>query len=336
LLSGLQVSGQNQPSTAAMPPHAKKFTWHWWWLLAAVPVLVLIVLSALVATSWRRRRRRRDAAAYAPDRDLEAAGYPGAADGRWGHDDADFADEHFTLADPRPAEHEPPADEGPAASRVSWSRGAEAYGDQVPAGFDEDARHFDDRAIDEEDPDAVDTDSIPVVSQAGLAEAGYPDVPEEPGYVEEEYPEVPVGAGYVEEGYPEAGYPAGEPDAAELEPEDVAYPEAVAADDELLDAEIPEAVGAEARTGRHAALDENGFEEAVPDAGGAASAPAGRPTIHLPLDDPYQAPDGYPIKASARFGLYYTPGSELYHDTLAEIWLASEEVAQANGFIKAD
>jgi uncharacterized protein with LGFP repeats len=64
--------------------------------------------------------------------------------------------------------------------------------------------------------------------------------------------------------------------------------------------------------------------------------PAGRPTIHLPLEDPYQVPDGYPIKASARFGLYYTPGSDLYHDTLAEIWLASEEVAQANGFVKAD
>ena len=67
----------------------------------------------------------------------------------------------------------------------------------------------------------------------------------------------------------------------------------------------------------------------------APSTPA-RPTIHLPLEDPYLAPDGYPIKASARFGLYYTPGSELYHDTLAEIWLASEEVARVNGFIKAD
>ena len=66
------------------------------------------------------------------------------------------------------------------------------------------------------------------------------------------------------------------------------------------------------------------------------AAQPGRPTIHLPLDDPYQVPDGYPIKASASFGLYYTPGSELYHDTLAEIWLSSEEVARANGFIKAD
>jgi Wax ester synthase-like Acyl-CoA acyltransferase domain len=64
--------------------------------------------------------------------------------------------------------------------------------------------------------------------------------------------------------------------------------------------------------------------------------PSPGPQLFLPLDDPYQVPDGYPIKASARFGLYYTPGSELYHDALAEIWLASEEAALANGFIKAD
>src|ERR1700739_4534667 len=48
LLSGLQVSGQNQPSTAAMP-HGKKFVWRWWWLLAAIPVLLLVLLAALVA-----------------------------------------------------------------------------------------------------------------------------------------------------------------------------------------------------------------------------------------------------------------------------------------------
>jgi len=96
---------------------------------------------------------------------------------------------------------------------------------------------------------------------------------------------------------------------------------------------VPYAVpsSAEPRTGRHAAVDADDDSEWGDDAGH-----AGRPTIHLPLDDPYQMPDGYPIKASASFGLYYTPGSELYHDTLAEIWLSSEEVARANGFIKAD
>ena len=46
-------------------------------------------------------------------------------------------------------------------------------------------------------------------------------------------------------------------------------------------------------------------------------------------------PDGYPVKANASFGLYYMPDSAFYEDTLAEIWFVSEEIAQANGFNKA-
>jgi uncharacterized protein with LGFP repeats len=104
---------------------------------------------------------------------------------------------------------------------------------------------------------------------------------------------------------------------------------------------IAAAAAAGPRSGRHAAADADEDDaEYVPEfaesTGFVALAPAGRPTIHLPLDDPYQMPDGYPIKASPRFGLYYTPGSDLYHDTLAEIWLSSEEAAVANGFVKAD
>ena len=57
--------------------------------------------------------------------------------------------------------------------------------------------------------------------------------------------------------------------------------------------------------------------------------------IHLPMDDPYQVPDGYPVKANASFGLYYMPDSALYEDTMAEIWFASEEIARANGFTRA-
>ncbi|MBS2080049.1 hypothetical protein KCQ60_25370, partial [Mycobacterium tuberculosis] len=61
-------------------------------------------------------------------------------------------------------------------------------------------------------------------------------------------------------------------------------------------------VAAQRSGGRHAAADdaEDGSENGL-------AGPDGRPTIHLPRDDPYQAPDGYPIKASARYGLYYTP-----------------------------
>jgi uncharacterized protein with LGFP repeats len=86
------------------------------------------------------------------------------------------------------------------------------------------------------------------------------------------------------------------------------------------------------RSGRHAAMD-----SADDDAEFVALQlrPPGELAIHLPLDDPYQVPTGYPVKANASFGLYYMPDSALYEDTLAEIWFASEEIARANGFIKA-
>ena len=60
-----------------------------------------------------------------------------------------------------------------------------------------------------------------------------------------------------------------------------------------------------------------------------------RPAIHLPLADPYQPPEGYFIKANTHSGLYYTPESELYDNTVPEVWFASEDVAQANGFTRA-
>ncbi|MBO0864258.1 MAG: hypothetical protein J2P16_04200, partial [Mycobacterium sp.] len=63
---------------------------------------------------------------------------------------------------------------------------------------------------------------------------------------------------------------------------------------------------------------------------------ARHPTIHLPLDDPHEAPEGYPVKGNASFGLYYTPDSKLYEEAFAEIWFASEEIARVNGFTKGE
>jgi uncharacterized protein with LGFP repeats len=60
------------------------------------------------------------------------------------------------------------------------------------------------------------------------------------------------------------------------------------------------------------------------------------PAIHLPLDDPDEAPEGYPIKGSMRTGKYHTPGTAGYDDTVAEIWFATEQLAQANGFTRSD
>src|SRR6516165_712558 len=203
LLSGLQVSGQNQPSSSAMPSHGGKFTWRSWWLLAAVPVLVLVVLAALLAVRWRRRSTRRDTAAYEPERDMDAD-YGAAVDEHWEQDDVDLADEYLPVGDLHPPEHQPSHDAGPAP-RVSWSREAGpavAYSSEAPFESDEGAGDFEGAVgMAEDDPDAVDTDSIPVVSEAALSETGYPEVPEETGY-----PELPEEAGYTEAESEEAGY----------------------------------------------------------------------------------------------------------------------------------
>ncbi len=55
---------------------------------------------------------------------------------------------------------------------------------------------------------------------------------------------------------------------------------------------------------------------------------------HLPLADPKQAPEGYPIKGNADSGLYHTPGMPSYEQTIAEIWFATEDAAEAGGFRK--
>ncbi len=56
----------------------------------------------------------------------------------------------------------------------------------------------------------------------------------------------------------------------------------------------------------------------------------------LPLDDPNEAPDGYPIKANTKSGVYWAPGSAMYDDASAEIWFATEELARVNGFVADD
>lgn len=57
-------------------------------------------------------------------------------------------------------------------------------------------------------------------------------------------------------------------------------------------------------------------------------------SLRVATDGHADAPDGYPIKADTRTGLYWTPGSGQYDDARAEIWFASEEFALTNGFTK--
>ena len=339
LLSGLQVAGQNQPSGSATAPHAKKLTWQWWWLAAAIAVLLLAVLVGLLVLGWWRRRHARrealEAGAYRQERDVDI-GYD--ADGHWPLDEAEAGWVYGGGSDDGSA-----ADVAPVGAR---------------SGSDE---------PDGDDPDLVDTTPTPVVPFAALS----PDVFSGSAAPDAEHPDDAYPDDLFSEGPPEDG---GEDDVfSEGPPPDVAYPddvfsegpppdivrpddvflegppETAGADDAYLDdvfsepdyseAAAPDVVASDTvRTGRHHAAadvaDADGPSEAAPLASGPG--PARRPTIHMPLADPYEMPDGYPVKASARSGLYYLPDSALYHDTLAEIWFASEDAALASGFVEAD
>ena len=311
LLSGLQVAGQNQPSGSATAPHAKKFAWQSWWLVAAIAALLLAVLMGLlVLGSWRRCRARRAdreagaAAAYQPDQDVAYDDH-----GHW------------------PLEGE--------AGETGWAL----------AGLTEEG------TPDGGDPDAVDTTPTPVVRDPAFSRAVFsrPAAPEHPddAYPDDLFSEGPSDAGveddmFAEDPPPEVAYPddvfTEEPLPDIVHPDDDVFsdgpaasiPETAAADDEYLDDVFSEPDYSE-RTGRHHAESDGAAEEAAPQPD-----PARRPAIHLPLADPYQMPDGYPVKASANSGLYYLPDSALYHETLAEIWFASEDAALASGFVKAD
>jgi uncharacterized protein with LGFP repeats len=94
-------------------------------------------------------------------------------------------------------------------------------------------------------------------------------------------------------------------------------------------------IAGDARAGRHAATDGHDDDSQATVAVPIPRIAPGQLAIHLPMDDPYQVPEGYPVKANASSGLYYMPDSGLYEDTQAEFWFATEEMAQANGFHKA-
>jgi len=53
---------------------------------------------------------------------------------------------------------------------------------------------------------------------------------------------------------------------------------------------------------------------------------------HAPLADAAEAPEGFPIKGNEDSKLYHVPGSAFYDRTVAEVWFATAEAAEAAGF----
>ncbi len=87
------------------------------------------------------------------------------------------------------------------------------------------------------------------------------------------------------------------------------------------EAELDLDLDPEPASGRHAAIH---LDEPAPS----------QTSLRLALENPYRAPDGYPIKADTKTGLYWPPGSEEYDSVRAEVWFASEEFALTNGFVR--
>ena len=53
---------------------------------------------------------------------------------------------------------------------------------------------------------------------------------------------------------------------------------------------------------------------------------------HAPLADPSEAPEGFPIKGNEDSKIYHVPESPHYGRTVAEVWFATTEAAEAAGF----
>jgi large subunit ribosomal protein L4 len=73
---------------------------------------------------------------------------------------------------------------------------------------------------------------------------------------------------------------------------------------------------------KKAAAEQAEAEEATADYG---------PGSHFPLEDGGE-PDGFPIKGNASTKRYHVPGSSHYNRTVADVWFATEEDAEAAGF----
>ena len=139
----------------------------------------------------------------------------------------------------------------------------------------------------------------------------------------------------VDGGSPEPAVSAEEP---QLGPE-VAFKDGFQDDPDSVDT-APTQVASEPETEAHETeAHEDDEPEAGPPSGRHAAiiidepAPA-ETSLRLATEDPFHAPDGYPVKADTKTGLYWLPGSGRYDHARAEIWFASEEFALTNGFVK--
>ena len=105
---------------------------------------------------------------------------------------------------------------------------------------------------------------------------------------------------------------------------------ATAAETTPVEAEATSAESTES-TETTEATESTGTTESVEESTSTADAPYGEGS-HAPLADPSEAPEGFPIKGNEDSKIYHVPESPHYGRTIAEVWFASTEAAEAAGF----
>ncbi len=127
--------------------------------------------------------------------------------------------------------------------------------------------------------------------------------------------------------------PVAEPDTAAGEAAQEASDTAEEAADQVLDAA---AAAPDGSLAQEKALDAAESAEEAADAASDAAAEADTAPYgegsHAVLADVHEAPDGFPIKGNADSMLYHVPGSSFFDRTVAEVWFAAAEAAEAAGF----
>jgi uncharacterized protein with LGFP repeats len=303
-LSGLEVPGgaasQAPPAAAGTSGDAgsKSFRPSVWWLLGIVPVLVLI--GAVAAAVVFNRRRRETRGPFVDDEHDEYDGYDDHRDDDRDddHDDDHDHDHEDDHRDDDGYESQTEAlgavDEG-GGRRSSWAMPAGQHGDAAPASESEGF------AADlTENQDAIDTAPTPIT----VAVDDDPDDDRHPWLAGldatggDEMPEERSGEEDADVNGVEDEVGGHGPQVPEMPEPDSGPP-----------------------SGRHAAIQ---LDEPV----------TAETSLRLASDDPFVPPDGYPIKADTKSGLYWTPASSHYDLVRAELWFASEEFALTNGFTK--
>lgn len=306
-LAGLEVPGAGAPQApAGDAPQAttsddgdKWYTWRWWWLLGLIPLVGLIAVIA-VAVLRNRRTRGDDPFGDHLD-DPYDRGYDGYGGGY------DQRDDEFDS--PRDGGYTPAPPQSPWAG-VPPTEGTQSF--TVARVDDEPAAAAPDYEADDYEADGYGAD--------GHADAS-DDRDDYDELDEDEY------ASELEAvtAAPEFG---ADEDAVDTAPTRIETPTVEPEPAPDLEFEPPTTVVSyepEVPSGRHAAAAAADEDE-----------DAGWTSMRLATTDRYRAPEGYPIKADTKTGLYWAPGSRGYRDTEAEIWFASEEFARANGFVRAD